>query len=79
MNNFGIEILLSSDCDYKKLTAEIFYDGKFIALLNQDDGIDNLKIEFPGLGMDEAMILRKIDLSVLEQALDLAKKIIKDC
>ena len=74
MDDSDIEILLSSDCDYEELTAEIFFDGKFIALLNQDDGPENLKIEFPAPGVDETMVLRKIDLSILERALTLAKK-----
>ena len=46
MKNSGIEILLSSDCDYEKLVAEIYYDGKFIALLNQDEGPEKLKYDF---------------------------------
>ena len=74
MSDSGIEILLSSDSDYEELTAEIFYKGKFIALLNQDDGVENLKIEFPTVGLDENMVLRKIDLTILEQGLKLAKK-----
>ncbi len=73
MNNSGIEILLTSDCDYAELTVEIFYNGKFIALLNQDEGIENLKIEFPESGIDETKILRKLYLSILEKALNLAK------
>jgi len=71
-----IKILLSSDCDYEQLTVEIFYKGKFIALLNQDDGLDNIKIEFPPVGINESSVLRKIDLSILERALVLAKKAI---
>jgi hypothetical protein len=77
MSDSGIEILLSSDSDYDELTAEIFYKGKFVALLNQDDGVENLKIEFPAKGVDESMILREIDLNILEQALALAKAKIK--
>ena len=77
MSKPGIEILLSSDGGYEELTVEIFYDGKFVALLNQDDGVDNLKIEFPGVGFDENTILRRVDLAILEQGLELAKKKIK--
>ena len=75
MNNSGIELLLSSDCDYEELTVEIYYDGKFIALLNQDNDLDNLRIEFPTSTVaDETLVLRKMDLAILEQALILAKK-----
>ena len=77
MSNSGIEILLSSDSDYEEVTAEIFYNGRFIALLNQDDGLENLKIEFPAVGADENTILRKVDLNILEKGLELAKKKIK--
>ena len=77
MSDSGIEILLSSDSDYEELTAEMFYNGKFIASLNQDDGVENLKIEFPAVGLDENMVLRKIDLTILEQGLELAKRKIR--
>ena len=70
MSDSDIEILLSSDSDYGELTAEIFYKGKFVALLNQDDGVENLKVEFPAKGVDESMILRKIDLKILERTLE---------
>lgn len=74
MNDIGIEILLSSDSDYEELTVEIYCDGKFVALLNQDEGVDNLIIEFPGKGVEEGMILRKIDLAIFERGLDMAKR-----
>ncbi|MDH5565005.1 MAG: hypothetical protein OEY91_15455 [Nitrospirota bacterium] len=74
MKNVGIEILLCSDCDYEKLVAEILYDGKSIALLNQDEGIDKIRIEFPGAVVLEEKVLRKIDLAVFEEGLALAKK-----
>lgn len=73
MCDSGIEILLSSDSDYDELTAEIFYNDKYIALLTQDDGVGSLKVVFPANDVDENMILRKIDLDILEQALVLAK------
>ncbi|MFI3156661.1 MAG: hypothetical protein QX199_10940 [Methylococcaceae bacterium] len=77
MSDFDIKIILSSDSDYEKLTAEIFCGEKFIALLNQDEGLDNLKIEFPGPDVQEDAILRKIDLATFEKALAEAKRKIK--
>ena len=77
MNESGIEILLSSDGNYVKLTAEIFYNGKFIALLNQDEGVDNLKIEFPSVDVEEDLVLREIDLATFERGLELAKQKIR--
>jgi len=73
MNNEDIEILLSSDINYKELVVEIFYNGKFIALINQDNGIDNLIIEFPNSNIKEDMISREISLDIFEEALKLAK------
>ena len=43
----NIGITIASDVAYDKLIAEIYIDGKFVALISQDDGIDKLKIEFP--------------------------------
>jgi len=77
MNDSGIKILLSSDSDYEELTAEILYNGKFIALLNQDDGVENLRIEFPATDVEEDMVLRQIDLATFEKGLELAKKKIR--
>ena len=77
MNDSGIEILLSSDSDYEELTAEIFFNGKFIALLNQDEGVENLRIEFPATDAKENMVLRHIDLATFEKGLELAKKKIR--
>jgi hypothetical protein len=78
MNDTKISILLSSDSDYEKLTAEIYYEDKFIALLNQDEGLDCMKIEFPGLNVQENLVLRKVDLAIFEKALKEAKRKIKE-
>lgn len=73
MTDSDIKIILSSDSNYEELTAEIFYEEKFIALLNQDEGLDSIKIEFPGPDVQENAVLRKIDLAVFEKALAEAK------
>ena len=78
MTKSGVEILISSDLSYEKLVVEFYFEGKFIALLNQDDGLDNLKIEFPGPGLVEDLVIRKIDLAVFEKALELAKSTIRE-
>ena len=74
MSKSEIDIQVWSNVDYEKLVVEMYHKGKFVALLNQDDGLDNLKIEFPGPDRVEDMVLRKIDLSVFEKALELAKR-----
>ena len=77
MSDTDIEILLSSDSDYEELIVEIFYKSKFVALLNQDAGVENLKVEFPSTSVDENMVLREIDFDIFQQALSLAKAKLK--
>ena len=74
MPNPKIDIIISSDSDFEELTVEIFYDGKFVALLNQDEGLDKIKIEFPSIDVKEDKVLRKMDLSTFEKALSEAKR-----
>ena len=73
MSSLDTEILITSDSDYEKLTAEIYYGGKFVALLNQDDGLDKIIIEFPEDNIIEDSVLRKLDLSIFEEAIIEAK------
>nr|WP_279077815.1 hypothetical protein [Hafnia alvei] len=41
-----LKIVIASDVDYEKLIAEIYRNDEFIALLQQEDGADNIKVEF---------------------------------
>ncbi|MGM7652332.1 hypothetical protein C3460_02895 [Serratia marcescens] len=45
-NKHQLKIIVASDVDYEKLIAEIYCDEEFIALLQQEDGDDNIKFEF---------------------------------
>lgn len=74
MRESDIKVLLSSDSDYEKLTVEIFYKGKFVALLNQDSNLDNLQLEFAGANVVEDLVIRSIDLDVFERAVEVAKR-----
>lgn len=40
------EIVFFSSADYDRLTAEIVFDGEEIALVQQEEGADNLIVEF---------------------------------
>jgi hypothetical protein len=62
------QIIIGSPLDYEELVAYIVVDGEHIALLNQDEGKDNIKIEF----FDEPRI-KKIDFNVFIEALNEAK------
>lgn len=69
------EIVFSSDSDHEKIMAEIYYKSKFVASLNQDNGLDNLVIEFPGDNIkDRDAIANSMPLELLEKAISLAKE-----
>ncbi len=40
----GFRVSIGDDPEYKDLTAEIYYHETFLALINQDQGFDNLII-----------------------------------
>ena len=77
MKNPDIKLLIASDVDYEKLLVEIYYKEKFVALLSQEEGLDKLKIEFPGPDRVEELLLRKLDLKAFEEALEMAKQAIR--
>jgi len=62
------QIIIGSPLDYEELVAYIVIDGEHIALLDQDEGKDKIKIEF----FDESKI-KKIDFNVFVEALQEAK------
>ncbi len=39
------KIIMSSDIDYDELCAEIYYENQFVAIINQEKGLENLEIE----------------------------------
>ncbi len=64
------KILISSDPSYENLVAEIYYNEKFVALINQEQGENKLEIEFPDTRVDENFVERKMPLSFLTQAIE---------
>lgn len=66
------EIIIADDPDHDKVFAEIYRNNKFLALISQEDGQDQLKVELPGLGLDEGQVVREVLLvdfvAVLGQA-----------
>lgn len=62
-----LKIVVASDIDYENLIAEIYCDDVFIALLQQEDDENSIKVEFsPNIGA--------IDFDWLQLALSEAKK-----
>ena len=41
-----LKIVIASDVDYEKLIAEIYCDDEFIALIHQENGMQDLQVEF---------------------------------
>lgn len=67
-------VIIASDEIHDKVFAEIYSSEKFGALVSQDDGLDNMKIEFPDLVVDEAAIMRIVELEPFREALIIAQK-----
>jgi len=42
----GFEMIISSDNDYEELCAEIYFNGEFVGIITQEEGIYNPMIEF---------------------------------
>lgn len=62
-----LKVVIASDIDYENLIAEIYCGEEFIALLQQEDGEDNIKVELsPNIGA--------IDYDWLQNALSEARK-----
>ncbi|MDB6081217.1 MAG: hypothetical protein JWO53_489 [Chlamydiia bacterium] len=45
MNFDRFKIIMSSDVGYDELCAEIFYEGQFVAIVTQEEGLENMRIE----------------------------------
>ncbi|HTK19612.1 MAG TPA: hypothetical protein VL442_08875 [Mucilaginibacter sp.] len=56
------DFIIASKDDYDQVFIEIYFQGKFVAMINQEKGIDNLEIEFPGDNVIETLVTRKIPL-----------------
>lgn len=74
MKNF--EFVVASDVDYDKLIAEIYYNDKYVALINQDKGPDGITIEFPGPDQSLAAITRVVPLEEFVAALKHARNLL---
>lgn len=77
MKDGDIEIRVSSDTDYEDLVVELYFQGQFICLLSQDQGPENVKIEFPASARTPIVgqsAITELKLSVFEKALQMAKE-----
>ncbi|QTO56379.1 hypothetical protein J8I88_17995 (plasmid) [Duffyella gerundensis] len=63
----SLKIIVSSDVDYESLIAEIYFDDILIALLQQENGINDIRIEF-------SSDINTINFDWFQNALNEAKK-----
>lgn len=63
----SLKIIISSDVDYENLIAEIYCDDIFIALLQQENGINDIRIEF-------SSEINTVNFDWFQNALNEAKK-----
>jgi hypothetical protein len=66
-----LDVRVSFDPDYEDMVAEIYIDGRCLALISQDEGRDRPTIE---IYSEPAMGIRKLPLAELEAAIALAKR-----
>ena len=45
MSEINFEYSVSSDVDFEDLIADIGFDGKLVAILSQEEGFDNMRIQ----------------------------------
>ncbi|GAB3626722.1 hypothetical protein PTE30175_05526 [Pandoraea terrae] len=72
----SLKIVVASDLDHECLVAEIYCDEKYVALLSQDDGLENLMVVFPDAAANQAAVIRDIDLKWLRHALERAERVL---
>jgi hypothetical protein len=70
----GFDFLIANDSEHEEVFIEIYYKDKFVASINQEHGLDNLEIEFPGSNLVESLIIRKVPLN---DFLDLVNEAVK--
>ncbi len=57
------DFLIADDDKHEKVFIEIYYRGKYVALINQEAGEDNLEIEFSANDGIESLIIRNLPLN----------------
>lgn len=72
LRNIGYEILIASPPSYESLVAEIYLNGKFVALISQENGDGVFDIEFPGADLQPSELVRKVDWAGFHNAVERA-------
>ena len=66
------EVIIASPPDYDDLVAEIYYGGRFVALISQERGPGLFELETPQSAFAEKDVLRKVDLDGFKNAVETA-------
>jgi hypothetical protein len=69
-------LLIANDSEHEELFVEIYYEKKFVASINQERGLGNLEIEFPGSNLVESLIARKVPLNDFLSLINEAAKLL---
>jgi len=59
----GYDYIIANESEHEQVFIEIYYNEKFVASINQEHGLENLEIEFPGSNDVESLIMRKVPLN----------------
>ena len=70
----GFKIILAKPPDYERLTVEIHFKGKFVAMVSQEGAEGSFDLETPRPELNETRTTRKIDLKLFQKALAIACK-----
>ena len=73
----GFEMLIASPSEYKELVAEIYYEGKFVALVSQESH-EIFNLETPPANLVEEQINRKINWEGFQAIVEEACKRLKN-
>jgi hypothetical protein len=70
----GFETMIASDTDYERVFCEIYFDGRFVALVSQERGEGLFDLETPGPGLNEEGVIHRVDLLGLQDAIETCRR-----
>ncbi|MDZ4783137.1 MAG: hypothetical protein SGJ19_23065 [Planctomycetia bacterium] len=73
-----IDVYIASDDAHEYCFALIEVDGKHLASLSQEEGVDKLVIELPGLGLVEDLVIRSVPLEIFQRGVERAVAALKN-
>lgn len=73
----GFETVIASPPDHDELVAEIYCDGRFVALVSRERGSGLFDLETPGPNLLEKEVIRKVDADGFRKAMEEACRRLK--